>query len=122
GSGAGLPRIDGRRVEGDVVVGREADQPCRTAMFGLPGIELAAPEADALPQRAAGARRAAALELDDRRRHLDDAGVEVDGAARGQVVRRAAAVHQLTADDVARAVEDVLWLEALAVEPELELG
>ena len=61
-----------------------------------------AEEENALPERASGARGAAALDLDHRRRELDDAGIEVDGAARRQMVRPAGAVHERPADDAAR--------------------
>ena len=116
---AAAPRPVG---EGHVVVGAEAGEAHRVAVTPLPVVELAAHEADRLPQRAAGARRAAAVDLDRRRRHLDDAGVEVHRAAGRQVVGGALAVHQRSADEGGRAAEHRLRLRLPPVDEEAELG
>src|SRR6185295_7805691 len=116
------PLLGGGQLEGDVVVHAVAGEARRLAAAALPVVELAAEEADRFPQLAAGARRGAALDLDGRRRDLDDAGVEVDGGAGRQVVGRALAVHQLAADEGGGIAEDVLGPAVLVVDPQLELG
>jgi len=87
----------------------------------LPGVELLAEKKNSLPERAAGPGGAASLDLDDVRRDLDDAGIEVNRAAGGQVIRPAGAVHHFFADDVARRAKDVFGLHLLAVEDDGEL-
>jgi hypothetical protein len=116
------PLRGGRQLEGDVVVHAVADQPRPLTAAVLPGVELAADEADRLPKLASGPRRGAALDLDRRSRHLDDARVEVDGGAGRQVVGRALAVHQLAADEGGRVAEDVLRPAVLVIDPQLELS
>src|SRR5205085_8020644 len=88
-----------RTIERDVIVSAKPHQPHVTSVPLLPGVELTAKEEDALPERAASTRRATALDLDHRRRQLDDTGIEVDGASRGQMVRAPSAVHQRPAHD-----------------------
>jgi hypothetical protein len=75
---------------------------------------------DVLPQRAPGSGGRAALQLDRRRDDLDDAGVEVDGAAVRQVIRGADPMHEWTAQEVARIAEEVLGTGWLTVDEERE--
>jgi hypothetical protein len=64
----------------------ESLEPDTAAMLASPSIEMPADEANPVPQHACGAHHAAALQFDRRRRDLDHAGVEVDRAARREVV------------------------------------
>src|SRR5512146_2098617 len=88
----------------------------RATLALLPRIELLTEEANTLPQRASGARRAAALDLDHRRRQLDHASVEIHCSPRGQVIRPAGAVHHGCSHDACRAAEYILGLGLLAVD------
>ena len=70
---------------GDIEVRRETFQPRGRVGAPFPGVEFVTQKFDLLPKRAAGANAAARLDLDDRRRHLDHARVEINRAARRQV-------------------------------------
>ncbi len=114
-------RAPGCVLERDVVVSAESDQARAAAVPPLPCIQLAACEADAFPKRAAGARAAAARDLDDRRRDLEHAGVEVHRAAGRQVVRRAPPVHERATDERAGIAEHVLGPDGSAIHDQREL-
>src|SRR5918994_4616657 len=86
-------------------MGAESDEPCAAAGLLLPRVELAANKADRFPQRPSGAGDASTLELNERCRHLDDAGIEIDRGAGGQLIRRADAMQQIAADERARRPE-----------------
>ena len=95
---ARLPRRQLERHVGSGALNRPAASavPCASRASGSPRMNYSA-----LSQRTP--RRATALDLDHRRGHLDHAGVEVEQRPGRQVVGRALAVHQLAADEVARA-------------------
>jgi hypothetical protein len=109
-----------RQLEGDVVVRAEAHEAHVAAGAALPAVQLLAHEEDRLPERATGARGAAALDLDHRRGHLDHAGVEVHRAAGRQVVRGALPVHQRLAHEGCGLPKTASGALA-AVDPDLEL-
>src|SRR6266540_402430 len=98
----------------------EADEADFAAVLLLPRVQLLSQEENRLPQRPAGARRAASTDLDDRSRNLDHARIEVDRSAGGQVIRASGAVHHLDADEILRSAENVLRLYGLSVESERE--
>src|SRR5690606_16768099 len=97
-------------IERAAVMRAEAGESGGASIARLPVVELGAHEVDALPQRACRARGAALLDLDHGRRNLDDTGVEVDCAAVRKVVRGAAPVHEVAADELARRAEDLFGL------------
>src|SRR5205085_4672765 len=109
------PALFGRQIERDVVVSAKADEAHLPLMSRLPGIQFAAQEEDAFPKRSSGAGGASAFDLDHGRRELDDAGVEVDGAAGWKMVRAAGAMHERSAEDPTRRAEDVFGAHGNAV-------
>jgi hypothetical protein len=120
--GSRVALLFSRHLEGDVVVSAEAGELNITVVRLLPGVQLLPDEQDPFPQRASGARGAAPLDLDYGSCDLDDAGVEIDRAAGGQVIRSALPVHHLLTDELARAAEDVLRLHLHAVDDHGEFG
>ena len=117
--------IRGQRAGGwskrDVVVSAKPDQSHVATVPLLPDIELAPQEQNALPERAAGARRATALELDHRRRELDHACVEVHGAAGRQVIGASGSMQERAADDAPWRAENILRPHRHAVDDDDEL-
>ncbi|PYP78291.1 MAG: hypothetical protein DMD35_11825 [Gemmatimonadetes bacterium] len=99
----------------------EANETHGARVSALPGIELFAQEAEVLPQRARSSRAAAALDLDHRRGELDDSGIEVDGAAGGEVVRTPGAMHHRSAHDAPRRTECILRSDGHVVDDRREL-
>jgi hypothetical protein len=101
----GCGAIAQRRINRHVVVRAEPGETRAPAGARLPGVELAADEANRFPQRAPRARDAAPLELDERRGDLDDARVEIHGRAGWKLVRGADAMQQIAANERARRAE-----------------
>src|SRR3954468_24013848 len=87
--GSRLPAVVLGKVERDVVVRAEARQLNGASFAFFPRVELSSEKSNAFPERAPGARRAAPLDLDDRRRDFDDAGIEVHRTARREMIRSA---------------------------------
>ena len=120
--GAAVRRLTWRKVERHVVVRAEPDEAHGLPTSRLPRIELGAQEGEALPEGSRAARSAPAIDLDHRRRELDDTGIEVHGTAGGQVVRAAGPMHQWSPHDVARRAEYLFGSREHPIDDRRELG